>query len=303
MTESNGGSKAYDVAVIGCGLMGAALARAFAKSGRSVAGLEPHSRAGRSACRRRHHARAIDRRRRPVDATRRRPPYDLRNHAHCARPVANFDGTTLVNFASGSPEEVAEQQKWAANRSAEYLDGSLVCYPQDIGSPDATILYSGSYAAWTEHEQALMCLASASAYVAEQVTAASVLNVGLVGAFFVSALSAYVEAATYVLDQGVSPEALVGPTRATLEAIRQSTEEVAMAIVSDHHETDRATIATHAEATGAALTAMRAAGQRARLLDAATQNLQEASAAGLGSLGFSAQSKVAAADPVETVVT
>jgi threonine dehydrogenase-like Zn-dependent dehydrogenase len=37
MTESNGVTTAYDVAVLGCGLMGAALVRALAKTGRSVA--------------------------------------------------------------------------------------------------------------------------------------------------------------------------------------------------------------------------------------------------------------------------
>lgn len=37
MTEAGGGSKTYDVAVVGCGLMGSAIARTLARSGYSAA--------------------------------------------------------------------------------------------------------------------------------------------------------------------------------------------------------------------------------------------------------------------------
>ncbi len=59
---------------------------------------------------------------------------------------------------------------------------------------------------------------------------------------------------------------------------------------------------TYAAGASAGLTVMRGAGQRARVLAAATENLALAEAAGLGTLGFSAQTKViGGADAVEEV--
>ncbi|MPY81237.1 MAG: hypothetical protein GEV04_23035 [Actinophytocola sp.] len=301
MTESNGGSRANDVAVIGCGLMGSALARAFAKSGYSVAAWNrTPERAEALACDGITPVRSVD------DAVR-----STRLVVACMstyettvaalKPVTDWEGATLVNLASGAPYEVTVLERWAAEHGAEYLDGSIVCYPQDIGSSEAAVLYSGSPAAWTDHERTLMSLGGSSAYISDRVTDASVLNVGVVGAFYVSALSAYVEAATYVLGQGVTADVLHALTQVTIEGLRKASAEAAAAIVSGEHATDKATIDTYAEAAGAALAVMQDSGQRARMLAAAVENLSTAAASGSGSLGFFAQTTVAAADPAKAV--
>lgn len=287
---------AVDVVVLGCGLMGSALSRAFATNGHTVAVWN------------RTHERAV------ALAGDRIRPVRSANEAVASAPLVvaclatydatqsvldttrDWDGTTLVNLAAGAPDEAVVLENWAATVGAHYLDGSIVCYPQDIGSEEAAILYSGSEAAWTEHEQVLRTLAGMSVHVSERVTDASVLNVGVVGAFFVSALSAYVEAATYVLRQGVAVEILQALTQVTVESLQGATTEAAAAIVGDEHETDQATIQTYAEGAHAALAVMQGAGQQARLLAAATENLDSAAEAGLGSLGLSAQTRVAGLD-------
>ncbi|WP_034274502.1 NAD(P)-binding domain-containing protein [Haloechinothrix halophila] len=301
MTDPNGGSSDHDVAVLGCGPMGAALARAFARSGYSVAAWN----------RTPERAEALaDDGIRPVgavdDAVASAPlivacltTYEATLSA--LDPIADWHGTTLINLATGAPYEATVMESWAAKRGAEYLDGSIVCYPQDIGTPGGAILYSGSSAAWAEHEKTLRSLAGSSAYVSEQVTDASALNVGVVGGFYVSALSAYVEAATYVLSHGVATEVLDAITQVTIDGLRKGNVDAAAAIVSDGHATDQATIDTYAEAAGAALAVMRRSGQRARLLGAAVENLATAKAAGLGTLGFTAQAKVATAEQAEAV--
>ena len=143
-----------------------------------------------------------------------------------------------------------------------------------------------------------MSLGDGSVYISEKVMDASVLNVGIVGAFYVAALSAYVEAATYVLSKGVGVEVLQAVTQVALESLRKATDQAAASIETDEHATDQATIDTYAEATSAALAVMQGSGQRARLLEAATENLTAASESGLGPLGFYAQTKIVGADSV-----
>ena len=51
------------------------------------------------------------------------------------------------------------------------------------------------------------------------------ISFSIVGAFYIVALSAYVESATYVLSQGVSPELLRELTRSTLATLQSTTAE------------------------------------------------------------------------------
>lgn len=293
MDDHQAVSETHDVAVLGCGLMGSALARGFAKNGYSVAVWN-----------------RTPERAEVLSAERIEPVSDIDDAVRSSRlvvaclttydttlsalaPVTDWAGTALVNVASGAPDEVVTMDGWAAERGAAYLDASVLCYPDDIGTPEAAILYSGSPAVWAEHEQMLMSVAGSSGYVSDQATAASVLNVGLVGAFVVPTLGAYVEAATYVLEQGIAPEVLGPLTHVTLGEVRKATDEIAAGIASGEHATAQATISTYAEGVEAALAVLHGSGQHARLLTAATENLSAALAAGLGALGLSALTQVA----------
>ncbi|MGH3698698.1 MAG: FAD-dependent oxidoreductase [Pseudonocardiaceae bacterium] len=196
VTEPNGASNTYDTAVIGCGVMGAALARALAASGCSVAVWNrTPGRAEALASNNISPVRSVG------DAVRSSglvvacmSTYEVTRAV--LDPVAGWRGTVLVNLANGGPDEAKELERWAVQRHAEYLDGAILCFPRDIGSTEATIVFSGSLAAWSRHERTLLRLAGASRYISDQVAAASVLDVGMVGGFFTAALSAYVEAAT-----------------------------------------------------------------------------------------------------------
>ncbi|TCK21921.1 NAD(P)-dependent oxidoreductase [Pseudonocardia endophytica] len=292
MTGSELSPHTHDVTVIGCGLMGAGLARQFAKSGfRVVAWNRTHERAEALAGDGVTPVRAV------VDAVRAAPlvvsctsTYDTTRSA--LDPVDQWHGTTLVNLANGTPDEADAFERWARARGARTLEGGIFCYPQDLGSAEATIYYSGPAMLWTEHERTLTVLAGSSRHVSEQTRTANVMFVGI-SAFFIPAMSAYVEAATYLLDQGVSPDTLREITVPPLRTITYTTEETTEAITTGRYDSDQATVALYAETSAICLDAVRAAGHRARLLAAAVENLDRAEAAGLGGLGFYAQAKTA----------
>ena len=286
MTES------HDVVVLGCGLMGATLARTFAANGYATAAWNrTHERAQELTSDGVHAIADIG------EAVAAAPlvvtcltDYDTTLAA--LKNIHVLSGKTVVNLSSGAPEEVAAFATVVAERGGGYVDGSIIAYPQSIGTEEGAILYSGSPEDWARHEKELMALGGSSAYVADLVTTASVLNIGLVGAFFVASLSAFVEATAYVLKQGVDPAVLAAMTPVTLDFLARTSADAVTEIVTGKHETDQATIDTYLAGLEPALACMQVAGLQTRVTDAAVENLRTASAAGFGSQGFTAQAKI-----------
>lgn len=292
MAHTNGSSGTHDVAVIGCGLMGSALARALATSGRSVTvwNRTPHraqALAGDSVT--------------PADSVTEAvgsaglviaclATYEATLSA--LEPVTDWHGRTLAVLGSGTPGQAEQAQQWAETRGAAYIDGVILCYPQHIGSPEAAILYSGPTAPWAEHEQTLMGLAGASRHVGEQPSTANLLNVALVGEFFMTAMTAYIEAVTYVLRKGIPVAVVDELTAMAVEVLRDEVGDVTAAITSGKHETDQATLTTHAEGARVALAVLQEDGYDGRVLAAAIESMTAAEQAGLGELGFTAQTKI-----------
>ncbi|MFE1955668.1 NAD(P)-dependent oxidoreductase [Streptomyces sp. NPDC059524] len=290
-----GSTKRYDVLVIGCGLMGSALARTLAGRGYSVAAWN------------RTPQRALalaDAGVTPVDSPAEAVPAstlcitctDTYDSARSVlRSVTDWGaGTTWVNLGSGSADDAEELARWAHERGVGYLDGFIVCYPDHIGSPDAMIGFSGPAALWERHRDVFLSLAGASQHVSDDVRGSAVLDASMVGTFFIPALSAYVEAATYAIGQGLSPQALAATAAQVIGLLEAVTPETATAIAHDAHETDQATLKTFTEGARAALDTVRAAGHPGRLLTAAVENLDLAERAGLSELAFSAQCKILA---------
>jgi len=56
---------------------------------------------------------------------------------------AALEGTTLVNLTSGDSAQARETAAWAEKRGARYLDGAIMAIPSSIGTAEAVILLSG----------------------------------------------------------------------------------------------------------------------------------------------------------------
>uniref|UniRef100_UPI003F494665 NAD(P)-dependent oxidoreductase n=1 Tax=Nonomuraea bangladeshensis TaxID=404385 RepID=UPI003F494665 len=67
-------------------------------------------------------------------------------------------GKVLVNLTSGSPAQARANERWAGERGAEYIDGKLMGDPPYVGTPNFTVLLSGSRSAFDAHESALRVL-------------------------------------------------------------------------------------------------------------------------------------------------
>lgn len=281
-----------EVAVVGAGLMGAALARALAGAGHQVRiWNRTPERAQKLAGERLRPVHTIQEAVASCDLVIACTSSYETTRAALA-PVTDWGEAALVNLATGAPEEAEAMAEWAGERRVPYLDGSLLCFPDLVGSPDTLVVYAGAPEVWDRHHPVLRALGGRSRFLSERVRSASVLDTAIIGSFYVTAVGAYVEAATYAHSQGVSAEMMREATRLVLRTLGSSTKKAAAAIESGEHATDQATLATYANGARHCLSALRAEGHRARLLTAAVENLEAARAAGLGELGIYAQTDV-----------
>lgn len=287
--------KTFDVAVIGCGLMGTAIACAFAANGRSVAVWNrtperAQSIEGDGITAFESIDDAVARSRLVLACT---ATYETTKDALAG--VTGWDGAPLVNVASGAPDDVLAMDAWAREREIAYLDGAIICFPRQIGTAEGIVLYSGEPEVWSAHAPLLKHLGEMSDLVGAEVQAASVVDAAIVGAFYTSAVSAYVEGATFAMSLGISADTLRGVTALAGGSVQRAIAEAIEAVDTGDFATDQATLSVYAEGCRAVLAGMRATGHQARQLTAAVEGLEAAEAAGLGDLGIYGLAKVAKA--------
>ncbi len=168
-----------EITVIGLGLMGAALARAIQGAGhdltvwnRSPGKMQPFIDDGVAS--------APD----VVSAITASPVVliCIDNYAATKAMLQTDDvvpllaGRTVVQLSTGTPKEAHESSEWMIARDVAYLDGSILCGPDAIGTDDAQILLSGDKAAHERSDHLLECLGGAVRYLGTNVRAASALD-------------------------------------------------------------------------------------------------------------------------------
>ncbi|MBU7318291.1 NAD(P)-dependent oxidoreductase [Paenibacillus oleatilyticus] len=82
-------------------------------------------------------------------------------------------GRTLIQLSTGTPQEARNNELWARERGAHYLDGAIQAWPSHIGGAETVILFSGSHTAFQTSEPLLKNLAGSSIYLGEPVGSAS----------------------------------------------------------------------------------------------------------------------------------
>jgi 3-hydroxyisobutyrate dehydrogenase-like beta-hydroxyacid dehydrogenase len=87
-----------------------------------------------------------------------------------------LEGKTLIQLTSDTGTAADELAEWSAAHNADYLDGVILAYPSDMGSPDATVLLAGDIEAWNAVEPLIRDIAGASVYVGDNVRVPSMLS-------------------------------------------------------------------------------------------------------------------------------
>jgi 3-hydroxyisobutyrate dehydrogenase-like beta-hydroxyacid dehydrogenase len=166
------------VTVIGLGLMGSALARAFHNAGheltvwnRSVARTEPFRDSAQIAGTVRDAVAASD------SVVVSLLDYDTANSLlRTADVEAVAAGRTVVQLTTGTPLDARDSEAWANRHGASYLDGAIAGYPRTIGTDANEIFYSGDATVFEAHRGVLSALGGTATFCGEAAGAAATLD-------------------------------------------------------------------------------------------------------------------------------
>jgi 3-hydroxyisobutyrate dehydrogenase-like beta-hydroxyacid dehydrogenase len=150
-----------EVTVIGLGLMGSALARAFVENRRRVTVWNRSSEKAAPL--------VVKGARLAPDAAAAvaASPVTLLCVSNYTAPQqilsaskASLAGKLLVQLSTGTPQEARASEAWAQQQQAEYLEGKITRGPGSIGTPSAHLLLSGAEAVFQKAEPLLRVLSS-----------------------------------------------------------------------------------------------------------------------------------------------
>ena len=89
-------------------------------------------------------------------------------------PVLN--GRTVVQLSTGTPKDAKESEEWFKGFGASYLDGAILCWPRNIGTPSGLILVAGQEPAFEDCQTDLQHLAGDLRYLGSNIGAPSTLD-------------------------------------------------------------------------------------------------------------------------------
>ncbi|TIC79125.1 NAD(P)-binding domain-containing protein [Nocardioides sp. GY 10127] len=287
-------STSPQVAVLGCGLMGAAIARTFSQHVGVVVWNRTPAKAEALA------SDTVAVAASGAEAIAAAPvvvsvlsDYDALREV--LAEVDSLEGRTVVGLSTSEPGDSRDLEALVVGMGGAYLDGGILAYPVHIGTPGCVIAYGGDAATWAATRDLLMLLGGGSLHVSEDVGGSGVVDAGLAGLFALPMHLALVEAVSYMARNGIAPESISTQLRRSLEDTSATLEEMVAGILATDHSTDQATVAVYADAAYAWRDSVLATGDRASMLAAAAVTLREAEAAGLGDLGFTGLARLAPA--------
>ncbi len=272
------------VAVIGSGLMGSALARAFAAAGHEVAvwNRTPNKAqaVGGGTIAFADLATAVSGRDLVV--------VSLSNYAACAKlfsaagVASALAGTTLVQLTSGTPADAREALVWATASGVDYLDAAILAYPGFVATDYAKVFYAGSRAVFDRHLGTLRAIAKNSIFVDEKIGAAATLDCAILEAYYGSSL-AFLHAAAMCQAEGLDAKTFFSHKDAFLGLISVTADAARGMIENNDFSGDQCSLDTHVAAIEHIVRMSQDARLSARFPKELLDNYKRALSAGLGS--------------------
>lgn len=89
---------------------------------------------------------------------------------------ALFAGKTIINFTTGTQEEVKKLESWLGSLGASYLNGAIQVAPDQMGLPDTTILTAGNKKAFDSCREIFTVLGGNIKFLGEQASASPAMD-------------------------------------------------------------------------------------------------------------------------------
>ncbi|MDQ3787170.1 MAG: NAD(P)-binding domain-containing protein [Actinomycetota bacterium] len=155
----------------------------------------------------------------------------------------DLSGQTIVGMYTGTADEAREAAALVDGLGGRYLDAGVQAGPDALGTDTATILYSGSRAAFDQH-RAVFDLLSTPRFVGEQPEAAAIWDLALFGLWYDAQLgllraldtvrAAGIDMAEFADTAGPQLGHVVTAVPATVAELREGTYPAGPANLGEH---------------------------------------------------------------------
>jgi 3-hydroxyisobutyrate dehydrogenase-like beta-hydroxyacid dehydrogenase len=217
--------------------------------------------------------------------------YDSTMEALAGVSSEQWAGRTMVQLASGGPEDAHGMKAWADARGIAYIDGAIATFPDRMGAADTCIFMSGDRAAHDRHEATLAAMGGRNLFASDDVAAAASLDLAWLSLLYGVTLG-MLSAAAFCEAGKVSPKHFFNTMPSFMPEIAHAAKEYDDMIARDSYEGDQAMISVHLAAMEHIGGAAASAGMDTRFTDMLLGMFKEAVDRGLGELEIAAAIKV-----------
>ncbi|WP_282782204.1 MULTISPECIES: NAD(P)-binding domain-containing protein [unclassified Nocardia] len=274
------------VTVLGLGLMGSAIAKAFLAAGYpTTVWNRTETKAGVLADLGAVRGSSV------ADAVAAAPlvVVSLLNDAAVAETLRTagpaLRGRVLVNLTSSTPEQSRRRAEWATHHGADYVDGAVMAVPQGIGTAEALVLYSGSERGYRTAESALRVLAGQGTYLGADYGRAAAFDAALVSVFWLSFFGTSL-GISLAEAEGIKGSELVSFVPAVVALLPEMMADTAEQVEAGHYPGHDTTIASASDAFASLRDLIARHGIDTGIVDAANAVFRRAVNAGHGADGL-----------------
>ena len=207
---------------------------------------------------------------------------------HPILEAADATGKDVVNLVTASPGETTALQALVQRRGGCFLNGTLQCYPPDIGQAETLLLYGGDAALWQRREAVLRLLGGASMHLGEAVAAPNVFDTAITAGFVFGTEGVFLEAAAYATRMGMDIQTFGHYADRALTALRDLLQKHVARIAAGDYSNNGAPLDTYLASQVAFAQAYAEAGVSDLMRQANTARMQRAVDAGDGDKGLTA---------------
>ncbi|MET8351648.1 MULTISPECIES: NAD(P)-binding domain-containing protein [unclassified Micromonospora] len=195
--------------------------------------------------------------------------------------LAEWPTGTLVNLSSGHAGEARAMAGWAAQRGINYLDGAILTPAPTIGTPAATILYSGPHSPFDRSRALLESFGGTSVYLGDDIGIASAYEMALLDLFTMS-VGGLAHAFALAIAEGIEPAAFARFAKGIGGLLPDMADRFADQLAAGGFPADVSSIASAGSAVAHVIDAAAARGIDTTPLQAVQRIIGRAAAAGYG---------------------
>ena len=193
--------------------------------------------------------------------------------------AAALRGKTLVQMTIGIAEDVRRQQEWVREQGCKFIAGLVVAYPRSVGQPNCLVVYGGD-PLLSDHSQILASLGESQYLGADPVSV--IRSSYALGPMIIGTLGLFFETAAVARHSGLSINQHYALTRLVFDEILDGMRDGVHRIGTRNFIGDQATIDVTIAAMHDFCKSMEATGVPAKISRAVIDLLQVAKDAGDG---------------------